>query len=454
MNTKRLIEFSGIIMAVALVMIVIYHLVDIIPPAGPSKDDQAVAIFKDASCITCHQKNSNTPFYADIPIIGQIIKRDITNGYRKFNIGESLEIIKKEEAVNEAILAKIEMATITNEMMPPARYYLIHWGASITPAKQIILKEWIKKHRGKFYPNTLAADMFKNEPVRPIPSSLTFNKRKAALGKKLFYDKRISFDNTISCASCHNPDKGGANNKQYAEGADKRLGTINTPTICNAHFNIAQSWNGHSANIKDLVKEHIKNSVIMGNESFADVIKRLRNNEDLKKGFDHLYEDGMTENTIADAIAEFGKTLLTPDCSFDKYLKGDNYAINKKEIFGYELFISKTCATCHVGTTLGGQSFELMGIYNDYFEDRGWELTADDLGRFNYTADNKDRHRFKVPGLRNVALTKPYFHDGSQQTLSDAVIAMGIYQTDHKISDEEINAIVAFLETLTGEPEK
>jgi cytochrome c peroxidase len=444
-------EFTGIIMAIALVMIVIYYLVNTIPPAGSSKDAQVIAIFEDAGCITCHQKNSNTPFYADIPLIGQIIKNDRANGYRKFNIGESLDQIKKEEAVNEVILAKIEMATIIHDVMPPAGYYLIHWGASVTPAKQTILREWIKKHREKFYPNTLATDSLKNEPVRPLPSSLTVNKRKAALGKELFYDKRLSADNTVSCASCHNPDKGGANNKQYAEGADKRLGNVNTPTVYNAYFNIAQAWDGHSANIKELVREHIITSVIMGNDSFADVIERLQKDEGLKKRFDHLYEDGMTGDAITDAIAEFEKTLLTPDCSFDKYLKGDNYAINKKEIFGYELFKSNKCATCHAGIIFGGQSFELMGIYNDYFGDRGWEITAEDLGRFNYTAEEYDRYRFKVPGLRNVALTKPYFHDGSRQTLSDAIAAMGTYQTNRTISDEEINAIAAFLETLTGE---
>lgn len=450
---KRLIEFTGIIMAIALVMTVIYHLVNTIPPAGTSKESQAIAIFEDASCMTCHQKDVTAPFYTNLPLIGQIMNKDIKNGYQMFNMEDAWNKIKQEEAINETHLTQIEMATIIRKTMPPAKHYLTHWGASVTPAKQTILKNWIKYHRGKFYPNHLSVEQFKYDPVRPIPS-LTVNKRKAILGKELFHDTRLSSDNTISCASCHNLKTGGANNRQYAKSVNNRLGSINTPTIYNTYFDNIHAWSGDAISMEKYLEKHITDPAIMGNVSFIDIIRKLQKKDDIKNTFNKLYDNGITISAITDAITEYGKTLLTPDCSFDKYLKGDEYAINKKELFGYELFKFHKCATCHTGINIGGQTCELMGRYENYFSDRGWELSEEDMGHFNHTINEYDRHRFKVPGLRNVALTKPYFHDGSRQTLTDAVKTMGVYQSDSKLNNEEISAIVAFLESLTGEAEK
>ena len=448
---RRLFEFTGIIMAIALVMTVTYHLVNTIPPEGASKESQAIAILEDASCIACHQKKSTQSFYSDLPLMGQIAENSHKRGYRMFDMEDTWNKIKKGEAISEAHLAKIEMEAITLGTMPPAKHYFIHWGSSITPAKKTILRSWIKYHKEKFHANELSAEHFKYEPVRPIPTSLSANKRKAKLGEKLFHDKRLSYDNTISCASCHNLKNGGADNRQYPEGINKRLGSINTPTIYNSRFNDMQSWSGCSANIEELIEKHILSQDIMGNKSFADIIKKLENDDDIKDLFERLYSGGITKFTITDAIAEFGKTLLTPNSNFDKYIKGDEYAINKMQVSGYELFKSHKCATCHAGINFGGQTRELMGRHKNYFEDRGWELTKDDMGYFNCTEDEYDRYHFKVPGLRNIELTKPYFHDGSQQTLHDAVKTMGIYQSGRKISDEDAKAIISFLESLTGE---
>ena len=451
MNIRRLFEITGVIMAVALVATVMYHLVNTIPPDSISEDLQATAIFEDASCITCHQKNTNPSLYSGFPLIGQIMKKQRQKGYRMFDMEEILEKISNGEAINEAHLAKIEMETMMLGTMPPAKYYLFHWGSSVTSAKQNLLKNWVKYHREKFYPNELSAEQFKGEPTRPIPASLQASSRKAKLGEKLFFDKRLSSNNTISCASCHILKNGGANNKQYAEGIDKHLGGLNTPTIYNACFNAIQSWDGCTANMEKCIEKHLLSPEIMGNESIADIIKKLEEDNSINSSFDNLYEEGITKSAITDAITEFAKTLLTPDSDFDRYIKGDESAINKIQVFGYELFKFNKCATCHTGINLGGQTRELMGRHKNYFEDRGWELTKEDMGYFNCTADEYDRHRFKVPGLRNVKLTKPYFHDGSRQELHDAVQAMGIYQSGCKISDEDAKAIVAFLETLTGE---
>lgn len=441
---------TGIIMAIALVAVVIYHFVNTIPPAGTSKESQAIAIFEDASCMACHGQNIQTPFYAGIPLIGSLLKEEMQKGYHRFNMEDAWNTIKIGEAVNEAHLAKIEMETVILGTMPPKKHYLVHWGASLTPAKQTILKNWFKYHREKFYPNELSAEAFKYEPTRPIPPPPSVNGRKVALGKTLFYDPRLSSDNTLSCASCHNPKTGGANHRQFSESVNKRMGNINTPTVFNASLNTLQSWYGEPVDLETFIAQHITHPTITGHSSMSSIIRKWEKDDDIRKSFDRLYDDGITNATIADAISTFIKTLLTPDCSFDQYLKGDEYAINKKEIFGYELFKSHKCATCHAGANLGGLTRERMGIHKDYFKDRNWELANEDSGRYNQTADAYDLHRFKVSGLRNVAETKPYFHDGSQQSLYDAVQIMGAYQSGRNISDEEIKAIVSFLETLTG----
>lgn len=449
---KKLIEITGIIMAVAMVVVMIYQLVNTIPPEGSSQESMAIAIFKDASCMACHSRNTLAPFSTNIPLIGQWTKKNRQRGWLRFDMNEAWSRLQKGEAINETHLAKIEMETVVRNTMPPVSHYLVHWGASVTTPKQTMLKNWITHHREKFYPSPLAADSFKQEPVRPIPTPEPVDKRKVALGKKLFYDKRISSDHSISCATCHHPETGGANNRQFVEGVNKRLTHVNTLTLYNASFNRLLSWNGSAKSLETHIEQHVTHPAILGYASINELIQRLQKEADLLPLFEKTYpKEGLTKTTLTNALTHYGKTLLTPDCNFDKYLKGDVYAISQKEVFGYILFKSHRCITCHTGINLGGQTHERIGIYKDYFDDRGWELAPEDLGRFQYTGDEYDRYRFKVPGLRNVALTKPYFHDGSQQTLYDAVQTMGIYQTGQHINEEEINAMVAFLEALTGE---
>ena len=177
----------------------------------------------------------------------------------------------------------------------------------------------------------------------------------------------------------------------------------------------------------------------------------MQADKELTRAFAEVYPQGWSEATITDAIEQFEMTLITPNSRFDKYLRGDDDAITDIEEEGYELFKKYNCATCHVGVNLGGESYELMGLRKHYFADRGTELTVEDNGRFKETQIERDRHRFKVPGLRNVALTWPYYHDGTQATLKEAVCKMGTYQSGVALTDEEEDKIVMFLNTLTGE---
>ena len=180
-------------------------------------------------------------------------------------------------------------------------------------------------------------------------------------------------------------------------------------------------------------------------------VPKLAEDKDFVKAFTEVYSDGLNEKNITDAIQEFEKTLLTPNSRFDLYLKGDKNAITADELAGYELFKKYDCATCHVGEILGGQSYELIGVQHDYFADRAAEMTEEDNGRFKQTKIERDRHRFKVPGLRNVELTYPYFHDGSMKTMDDAVRAMAKYQLGIDLPQQEVDKIVSFLRTLTGQ---
>ena len=433
---RSLLIFAGMLMAFLTIAIAVYRFVNVLPPAGDSEDAQVMAVWTDASCLLCHPK------------------RSAGGKAERFDMEDCIEKISRGEAVNETTLAKLEMATVIRRNMPPAGYYLLHWGSSLTSAKRKLLEDWIAGYRERFYPNPLSVERFRNEPVRPLPSSVPVDAEKAALGKKLFYDVRLSQHNTLSCASCHRPASGGDDDRQLPEGVNRALGYVNTPTVFNAFFNALQFRDGRAADLKTQAAEHLSDSLILTAGSFAPILRGLLQDEELKRAFDRLYDEGLTELSVIDAIVAFEKTLLTPNCRFDRYLKGEIPVLHPSERRGYEAFKSNQCATCHAGVILGGLSCERMGIHRDYFEDRGWGIAREDLGRFNYTADERDRYRFKVPGLRNVALTSPYFHDGSQRSLYHAVKIMAACQSGRSLSDKEAGAIVSFLESLTGEYEK
>lgn len=290
-----------------------------------------------------------------------------------------------------------------------------------------------------------------NEPVRPIPLEATYDPAKAALGYELFHDVRLSVDNTVSCASCHDLETAGVDNKQYSVGVNEQIGGVNAPTVYNAVYNFVQFWDGRAATLADQAAGPPLNPIEMASESFDQIIAKLKADSGFMSRFTAVYPDGITQENLTDAIEEFERTLITPDSRFDKWLRGDDSALTAEELEGYGLFKKYDCATCHVGQNLGGQSYELIGLRNHYFADRGLELTHEDNGRFKETQNERDRHRFKVPGLRNVEHTWPYYHDGTRETLEEAVKDMAYYQGDRKLTGKEVDQITAFLKTLTGE---
>ncbi len=287
----------------------------------------------------------------------------------------------------------------------------------------------------------LSAILF-SAPIKPIPNEIKVDPKKVQLGKKLFFDPILSKDGTISCATCHDLQNGGDDGLKFSFGIRGQEGNINSPTVYNAVFNFRQFWDGRAKSLKDQVRGPMENPVEMGH-SMAEAVKVLKKSDTYRKDFNTIYLSGITEDNIADAIAEFEKVLITPDAPFDKYLKGDKNAISQQAKEGYRLFESKGCILCHHGVNIGGNFYNKFGIFKD--------ANSTNLGRYNITKREEDKYVFKVPSLRNIALTAPYMHDGRIDTLKGAVELMTKHQLGRYMESGEIDAIVVFLKSLTGE---
>lgn len=285
------------------------------------------------------------------------------------------------------------------------------------------------------------------QALRPLPEPPPLRPERVALGARLFADTRLSADYSLACASCHRFDLGGADGQPVSVGILGREGGINAPTVFNSGLSFVQFWDGRALTLQEQAAGPIHNPLEMG-ASWSLVIERLGADETMREAFRLAYPDGLTAANIADAIASFEQSLLTLDSPFDRYLRGDEEALDELARAGYQRFRDFGCVSCHQGVLLGGNMFQKFGVLGDYFADR--PLTAADLGRYNVTGREEDRHVFKVPGLRNVALTAPYFHDGSAPTLEVAVAIMGRYQLGRDLAAEDVKAIVAFLNSLTG----
>jgi cytochrome c peroxidase len=275
------------------------------------------------------------------------------------------------------------------------------------------------------------------------------NMAKVLLGRRLFHDGRLSGDGTISCSSCHSLDHGGAESTPTSHGIGGAVGPINAPTVLNSGLIFVQFWDGRAEDLEAQARGPVANPIEMGSD-FTRVIANLTAEPTYVTEFASIYPDGITEANIVNAIAEYERSLVTPG-RFDRFLNGETGAITDDERRGWEAFQSVGCTACHRGATVGGTMYQRMGLVRDYFADRGTPITDADLGRFNVTHAEEDRHRFKVPTLRNVALTAPYLHDGTQATLPDVVRVMGRYQLGRELDDEQVRLIVLFLESLTGE---
>lgn len=284
-------------------------------------------------------------------------------------------------------------------------------------------------------------------PIRPIPQAIDLDERKVALGGRLFHDTRLSADGKVSCATCHDLDKGGADGRRVSAGIHGREGELNAPTVFNSVFNFRQYWDGRARDLEEQVEGPLTHPNEMGS-NWEHVMAVLRGDPEYVRQFEAIYGE-IARKPVENAIAEFEKSLITPDSDFDRYLRGDEDAISEDVRRGFTRFVECGCATCHQGINVGGNMFQTFGRMKDYFGSKE-TLTKGDMGRFNVTGREADKHRFKVPTLRNIALTAPYLHDGSVETLEEAVQLMAEYELGTRLSEEDVRLIVLFLESLTG----
>ena len=450
---KKMKLVIGLLLSVVALCVALYSVMNRPPAADLTLDAQVLQILNDGGCASCHSASAQMPFYAQFPVIGDVVKQDIEQGYRAFDVEPLMAALAGVGKPSAVDISKVEKVAL-DKRMPMPKYYLVHWGSSLTEAKRSIVLDWIRNERMDMYSYENLPAERAAEPVRTIEPLMDSELSAAAqLGKALFHDPRLSVDNTVSCATCHDLSTAGVDNHQYSHGVNDQLGGVNAPTVYNAVYNFVQFWVGRAVTLSDQAAGPPLNPVEMASESFDQIIEKLKADKEFTKEFERVYKfrGGLTQENITAAIEEFERTLVTPDSRFDKWLKGDDNAISADELEGYELFKTYDCATCHAGPNLGGLTYEPMGLRKDYFADRGTELTVEDNGRFKETQKERDRHRFKVPGLRNVEHTWPYYHDGTRETLEEAVRDMAIYQTGVELKEAEIAKIVAFLKTLTGE---
>jgi cytochrome c peroxidase len=288
--------------------------------------------------------------------------------------------------------------------------------------------------------------------IQPIPDRMPGAEKdtpaKIELGRKLYFDKQLSMNKSQSCNTCHVVDgnKGGVDNEPTSLGAFGKRGGRNSPTVLNAGFQFAQFWDGRAATLEHQAKGPVLNPVEMAMPSEAVVIERLTASKEYQAAFKQAFPNDpqpVTYDNVANAIAAFERTLITRD-RFDDFLKGDNRALSAAELKGLQTFLDVGCTTCHHGPVMGGNSYQKVGLVNPF--------PTSDKGRSEVTKDPDDDFKFKVPMLRNIALTHPYFHDGQVKTLEEAVKKMAWHQLGKELTADEIKSIATFLAALTDKP--
>lgn len=284
--------------------------------------------------------------------------------------------------------------------------------------------------------------------IKPVEG---LNPDRVALGERLYHDPNLSLDGTISCASCHNITKGGDDGMQFSPGVGGLLGGVNSPTTLNSHLNFVQFWDGRADSLEAQAAGPIENPVEMAN-TFPNVIAYLESEDSYVEGFKKAFGDAeINQNTITTAIADYERTLTTLNSPFDRWLEGDDDALNPQELAGLQAFMDVGCSSCHQGQGVGGTMYQRMGNVKDYFGSLERSLDETDYGRYNVTKKEEDKFRFKVPMLRNVAETAPYMHDGYTDDLGEIVRIMALHQLGQNLEQQQIDDIVAFLGTLTGD---
>jgi cytochrome c peroxidase len=296
----------------------------------------------------------------------------------------------------------------------------------------------------------VAADALPTEA--PAPSDNPTTPAKVALGKMLYHDPRLSSTGTVSCASCHNVMAGGEDNRPVAMGVNGQTGGRSAPTVWNSAFNKVQFWDGRAESLEAQAAGPVTNPIEMGMKSWDEVVARLEKIEGYKKAFaDAFGGNAISKDTATKAIAAYERTLITPNSPYDKYVTGEQSAMTDQQVRGMNKAVELGCTGCHSGPAFNGPGmFQKFPVNSNGMYQAKYHFNKD-LGLAEVTKKSEDEHMFKVPTLRNIALTAPYFHNGTVKTLDEAVKVMAKLQLNKDLTKEEVADIVAFLNALTGE---
>lgn len=281
-------------------------------------------------------------------------------------------------------------------------------------------------------------------PIQPIPKLNSIDPLWRNLGKALFNSPLLSTDNTVACASCHLLSEGGDDGFPVSVGINGSVGTRNSPTVLNSVFSFRQFWDGRSADLAEQAVGPIHNPVEMGS-NFPEIISKLKQSPEFVQAFRQVSQKGITEQAIILAIVTFEESLITPNAPIDRYLLGDQSALSVQQQRGYQKFVGFGCVSCHQGRNIGGNLYQRLGRITQVPE-----KLLNDKGRFELTGNESDQYVFKVPSLRNISRTAPYFHNGSVATLEEAVTIMAKGQLGIDLSEQDIQDLTALLEAFNG----
>lgn len=410
----------------------------------PQKADAIAQQVLQAKCAACHgatpQYNSFVNFFS-----GGLLRRDILNARRGWKM-------EGDPAVRSALVDYLKVDhVLRTRSMPPVQYTMVHLGTRLTPQDVALL-------RLRYTEEGAAARRFRRIATTPAGENLL----RAQLGFKLFHDTRLSTTNEISCSSCHDLSLGGTDHKAKSEGVPgtdgkPQLGGVNAPTVYNAMNHLRQFWDGRAADLKEQAGGPPLNPVEMGYsapEDWQKIIAKLAEDAELVELFGRVYGTqsaaDITTDMILDAIATFERTLSTPDSDFDRYLAGHGDALSAEQKAGMTAFVNYGCASCHAGPALGGLSFEHVNKKADFRAMHAPGYAEGAYGLCDFTKNEDHRDLFRVPTLRNVALTYPYFHTGAVRDLREAVRIMFRTQAGSEPSGAVLDNVTRFLEAQTG----
>lgn len=437
---------------------------DLPVPATPQAAKKAAQAIMQSKCADCHGAKPAFNGLSNLLSLGQV-KRDIIAAQRAFTM-------EPDGSLRSANIDFLKMDhVLKTRNMPPALYTAVHLGKGLTLADVAIMRYHYDREdaMSRAFAPIRPANMTNEEysafiwgitdhEDTPSRQEISRALAKVYLGHRLFFDTRLSTNNKVSCATCHDLTRGGTDNLPKSEGVPgpdgkPQLGGVNAPTVFNAEGNIRQFWDGRAADLQEQAGGPPLNPIEMGfsvPEDWGTIAKNIKDDPEYRILFPLVYGDkGISADTITDAIAAFERTLVTPDSAFDRYLTGETDAMTEAQISGMHAFVNYGCATCHAGPTLGGQSFEYINTHTP-LRAHAPNYTEGAFGLRDFTKKEEHKDMFRVPNLRNIALTSPYFHTGTVDQLDEAVRIMFESQVGITPSASVVRDVTEFLRAQTG----